>query len=539
MSLRLRLLLSLLALAAVGLLVVDAVSYSSLRSHLSERVDQQVESARGAATVALLADPKARKFRRQLLSDLPPGVSRRAAAQRAQVVRGAGSGRQSSAPLPQFRPGAGPALPPGGIGTAPAPPPGQSTQTPAGAPPQALELPPGTYGVLRSPKGRTISDVSFGYGEREAAAPNLPASFPVSTPDGPVQTFTVPAGTGGREFRAAAFRPAGSSFTTVVAVPLDDFQDTLDHVALIGAIVTASVLIGLGLLAWWLIRLGLRPLEEIEETAGRIADGDLTERVADANPRTEVGRLGVSLNAMLGQIEEAFEQREQSELRMRRFLADASHELRTPLTSIRGYAEVFRLGAAGDPVELEKAMRRIEDESVRMSAMVNDLMALARLDEIREPVRVPVDLRELASDACDDARVAHPDREISLDASDVRLEGDPDQLRRVIANLLANAAGHTPDGTPIEVRLANENGEAVLSVRDHGPGLSEESKRQVFERFWRASDSRGRESGGAGLGLAIVAGVVDAHDGRVRAENDPGGGAVFTVELPLRVATAT
>jgi two-component system OmpR family sensor kinase len=299
------------------------------------------------------------------------------------------------------------------------------------------------------------------------------------------------------------------------------------------------VLIGLAVLAWWLIRLGLRPLEEMGETAGRIAAGDLTQRVEETNPDTEVGQLGLSLNAMLAQIEEAFAQREASEMRMRRFLADASHELRTPLTSIRGYAEVFRLGAAADPAELETAMRRIEQESVRMSGMVNDLMALARLDELREPTREPVDLRGLVSDACDDARAVAPDREISLTGpAEVEILGDADQLRRIAANLLANAIGHTPAGSPIDVALDARDGEAVLSVRDHGPGIADGATDQVFERFWRASESRGRD-GGAGLGLAIVAGVADAHGGSAQARNHPDGGAEFTVRLPVGVAAQT
>src|SRR5437763_2002342 len=189
-------------------------------------------------------------------------------------------------------------------------------------------------------------------------------------------------------------------------------------------------------------------MEEKGQTAGRIAAGDLTQRVQETNPRTEVGRLGASLNAMLGQIEGAFAEREASEQPMRRFRADASHELRTPLPSIRGYAEVFGMGAAEHPEDIEKAMRRIEQASTRMSAMVNDLLTLARLDEVREPVREPVDLRQLVAEACDDARAAAPKRQIELTASDpVELFGDPDQLRQVVANLLANATVHTPAGT--------------------------------------------------------------------------------------------
>ena len=243
---------------------------------------------------------------------------------------------------------------------------------------------------------------------------------------------------------------------------------------------------------------------------------------------------------MLGQIEQAFDQRQASERRMRRFLADASHELRTPLTSIRGYAELFRLGAANDPEELGKAMGRIEQESERMGVMVNDLLSLARMDEVREPVREPVDFARLVADACEDARAAAPDREISLSSPDsAQMLGDSDQLRQLVANLLVNATGHTPAGTPIEVRLVRQGASAVLTVRDHGPGISEERQAPGLRALLAPEQSRGREAGGAGLGLAIVASVVEAHGGQARAENHPGGGAVFAVELPLRVAAAT
>jgi two-component system, OmpR family, sensor kinase len=527
MSLRLRLLLSLLALTAVGLLIVDAVSYGSLRSHLLQRVDQQVESARGPATVALLAQPSSKVIRKRLRDH----GEARGFELRGHVGTGAIKG---AGPVVVPAPGAG--RPGSAIGLqAPG---GATDEGPPGTgPPDVFQLPPGTYGAIRNARGKTVSRLSFSYGEQNLPAPTLPKNPPISTPVGPVRTFTVDALTGSAQFRAAAFRPAGSTFTAFVAVPLNDFQDTLNHVALIGAVVTAAVLIGLAMLAWWLIRLGLRPLEEMGETAGRIADGDLSQRVEETNPRTEVGQLGVALNSMLGQIEEAFDQREASEQRMRRFLADASHELRTPLTSIRGYAEVFGMGAAEKPEDVEMAMRRIEQESVRMTVMVNDLLSLARLDEVREPLRERVDLRELVSDACEDARAAAPDRRITFNAPDsAEILGDPHQLRQVVSNLLANATVHTPAGTPIEVALETDDDNVTLSIRDHGPGIADGAEDQIFERFWRQSTARGRESGGAGLGLAIVAGVVAAHGGHARASNHPEGGAVFTIELPIQVA---
>ncbi|MEY2514091.1 MAG: two-component system, OmpR family, sensor kinase, partial [bacterium] len=229
-----------------------------------------------------------------------------------------------------------------------------------------------------------------------------------------------------------------------------------------------------------------------------------------------------------------------SEERLRRFLADASHELRTPLASIRGYAELFRIGAAREGPEMEKAMRRIEAESARMGVLVEDLLALARLDEVRDIHREPVDLAALAGDAVADARAVAPEREITLDRGDgaVVLDGDPGQLRQVLSNLLRNALVHTPAGTPVEVGVRSSAGEAVLEVRDHGPGLPTGDPAELFGRFWRAEAGRGRGRAGAGLGLSIVAAIVAAHGGRAAAADADGGGARFTVTLPLAAASA-
>jgi two-component system OmpR family sensor kinase len=247
---------------------------------------------------------------------------------------------------------------------------------------------------------------------------------------------------------------------------------------------------------------------------------------------------------MLARLEEAFAERRASEERLRRFLADASHELRTPLASIRGYAELFRIGAAREGPDVEKAMSRIEDESARMGVLVEDLLALARLDEVRDLHREPVDMAALAGDAVDDARAVAPERDIELHTNagngSVVLDGDPAQLRQVLANLLRNALVHTPAGTPIEVTVSSvaDAREARLEVRDHGPGLPAGDPAELFERFWRADPGRGRGRAGAGLGLSIVAAIVSAHGGRAEAADAPDGGARFTVTLPLRAAEA-
>jgi two-component system OmpR family sensor kinase len=269
------------------------------------------------------------------------------------------------------------------------------------------------------------------------------------------------------------------------------------------------------------------------DTAGAIAEGDLTRRVPQADPRTEVGQLGVALNGMLAQIERAFAERKASEDRLRRFLADASHELRTPLTSIRGYAELFRRGARDRTEDLEKSMRRIEEESSRMGILVEDLLLLARLDQSRGLQPRPVDLSALAGDAVEDARAADPDRRIELDAPEpVVASADDARMRQVAANLLSNALVHTPAGTPVTVRVDADGPDAILEVADRGPGLTPEQASRAFEPFYRSDPSRDRSTGGAGLGLSIVAAISEAHGGRVEVRPTPGGGATFKVTIP-------
>jgi two-component system OmpR family sensor kinase len=309
-------------------------------------------------------------------------------------------------------------------------------------------------------------------------------------------------------YRVLAQPLTGGQGSLIVAIPLTEVDQTLGRLLLIAGAVTGGVVVVLGLLSWWLVRRELRPLEEIGDTAGAIAAGDLSQRVAQEDPRTEVGRLGLALNAMLAQIEQAFAERKASEERLRRFLADASHELRTPLTSIRGYAELFRRGANERQEDLRKSMRRIEEESARMGVLVEDLLLIARLDQDRPLEREHLDLAKLAGDSVADARAADPLRKIGLDASvPVVVFADEARLRQVAGNLLANAQVHTPPGTPVTVRVIAEDGNAVLEVADGGPGLSPEQVERAFEPFYRSDPSRDRATGGAGLGLAIVAAI--------------------------------
>ncbi len=502
MSLRARLILSLVALAAVGLLVLGAVTYGSLRSFELNRVDDQATAAVDSAV-------------RELVS--------------ANVLKGTASdgdgddrGLTAGAPLQPDVAGRG-----RGLGRQPGPKGARGRREPP------RDLPPaGTYAQQRDGTGNVVGGTFLGVpaGEALPAAPSLPADLP----RGEHRTI----GSGGSRYRVLAVAtPASPRQTTVIAVPFTEVDATLDRLLLIEGVVIAAVLALLALAAGWLVRLGLRPLDRIGTTAGAIVAGDLSRRVQPAESRTEVGRLGLALNAMLGRLEGAFAERRASEERLRRFLADASHELRTPLASIRGYAELFRIGAAREGPEMEKAMSRIEDESARMGVLVEDLLALARLDEVRDAYREPVDLAPLAGDAVDDARAVAPDREITLVASDpVVVDGDPGQLRQVLANLMRNALVHTPPGSPIEVRVEGDRGSARLTVRDHGLGLPAGDPAELFERFWRADPGRGRGRAGAGLGLSIVAAVVGAHGGQASATDADGGGACFVVTLPLAVA---
>ena len=465
MSLRARLLAVLLVAAALGLIVLAAVTYAEQRSFLYNRVDDQAQAALPAVRHALEPD--------QQFPGGPPGGGRG----------------------PDFAP---------------------------------FNLQSGVYGELRTAGGATVQKgFLLAYGQSAPAPPNLPRNVPTDHP------ITVSSGSG-TDYRALAFPSRDFGGTTIVALPLNEVDRTLNRLLLVEGLVIAGVLTVLALGAWWLVRLGLRPLDRMGRTADAIAAGDLSRRVEPADERTEVGRLGLALNAMLAQIERAFGERQASENRLRRFLADASHELRTPLASIRGYAELFRIGATREPGETEKAMTRIEDESARMGRLVEDMLTLARLDQLPETSRVAVDLAELARDAGDDARAAAPDRAVTVTSNpdDVIVLGDQSQLRQVIGNLVRNALVHTPAGSPVELRVSEDGGEGVLEVRDHGPGLPTSDVEALFERFWRADPGRGRGPAGAGLGLSIAAALVDAHGGSVHAANAADGGAVFIVRLP-------
>jgi two-component system, OmpR family, sensor kinase len=460
LSLRARLILGVIALAAIGLVSADAVTYASLRSFLVHRVDSTLASDEHAGG-------------------------------------GPGDGGHGLTGLPgvvqQFRSADG-------------------TRVLA------------TYPAQPRP-------------DQPSSSPSLPAtiSLPAAPAGGPdkVRYFTVPAATGAGKFRVRASLDAGATVMIVLATSLHDVNATLHQLLLIELLVTAAVLAALALLGLWVVRVGLRPLEAIGNTAARIAAGDLTQRVERADDRTEVGRLGLALNAMLHQIESAFKEREASERRLRRFVADASHELRTPLAAVRAYSELFARGASERPADLERSMKGITRESERMSLLVEDLLLLARLDEGRPLERSPVDLADIVSEAVETAHMVEPGRPIDVELDSAVVLGDRDRLRQVVDNLLANVRAHTPPGTPAHVTLSRSNGSVSVVVADSGPGMSEEQVAHVFERFYRTDGSRARASGGVGLGLSIVSAVTEAHGGSVSATSRPGEGATFRIELPL------
>jgi two-component system OmpR family sensor kinase len=461
LSLRARLILAVIALAAVGLAAADVATYTSLRRFLLDQTDQSLADTQGAVE-------------RSLEHGCPS------------------DGR----PLP-----------------------GAS---------------PGDVVQVRNSAGEVVCTVQMtGFGESPASPPVLPETIDVPYGKGPddAASFTVPAKEGGGRYRVRASEERGA--IVLHATPLTDLDATLHRLLVVELLVTAAVLAAVALLGLWVVRVSLRPLDEIGATAAAIAAGDLSRRVERAEPRTEVGRLGLALNEMLARIESAFRAREASEQKLRRFVADASHELRTPLSAVRAYAELFGRGAAERPDDLARSMQGIGRESERMSLLLDDLLLLARIDEGRPLAREAVKLDDVVAEAVETAQTVELDRPISLTAEPATVVGDRDRLRQVIDNLLANVRAHTPPGTPVEVALRRVDGTASITVADSGPGMEPDEVTHAFERFYRADPSRARASGGVGLGLSIVAAVAEAHGGSVAARSVAGEGAIFEVTLPL------
>ena len=387
--------------------------------------------------------------------------------------------------------------------------------------------------VLRVPEGSNES------------APELPELTTSDVNRLANKPFTVDSEDGSTTWRLIVYPNSNGTGGYVSGVSLNDVNETVGHLNRTITLVSLVVLAVLGFLGYALIHSRLRNLVEVEQTAERIAAGDLSQRVPNSDAKTEVGRVATAINQMLSRIEESFQAQQasenearESEARMRRFVADASHELRTPLTSIRGFAELSR-SSHEEQITAPDALVRIEGEAKRMSGLVEDLLILARLDQQRPLAEEPVDLYDVVADAVRDAPATGPNHKVILVADD-RLRttptiviGDDARLRQVLANLLMNAYTHTPAGTEVEVRLRADGDTAVLEVADNGPGMDTADAARVFERFYRSDPSRTRASGGSGLGLSIVAGLIGAQGGTVDVETAPGQGARFIIRLPL------
>ena len=502
-SLRSRLVLLSLVLVLLGLAVSDTVVLGSVRGQLVQRVDQQL---------ARYGQPLARRLGAEGVPAprfVRPDSRRPWLPSQFVVAFAAGDGRISE----QFR------LPV------------------AAGDPRPL-WPRMDAAALRSHLNRPF-DVASDHGGGNWRVLIVPVAAPGTVPTGTARTGHVPSGSGRMGSGSGAPLPAG----VVVSASLDEVSSTTDRLStaflLIGAVVAAL----LGLAAWFAVRAGLRPLRQIEATAAQIAAGrPLSHRMPEASPRTETGRLSSALNGMLAQIESAFAARAASEEQMRRFVADASHELRTPLAGIRGFAELYRMGALPDEADVKRTMARIESEAVRLGGLVEDLLTLVRMDEQRPVQLAPMDLRTLAVDALHDTTALDPTRPVTLTGpggpgtapGPAPVLGDEARLRQVVANLVGNAVAHTPPGTPVRIGVGTTAGYGILEVADAGPGLTPPQAARVFERFYRVDPSRTRTTagGGAGLGLSIASALVTAHAGHVDLESTPGKGTLFRVRLP-------
>ena len=466
MSLRARLLLTLIPLFVIGLAAADFGTYTALRSSLVSSVDTQIHDNRGAIEVMLEG--------------------------------------QNFGPGPGGDRGGGP-----------------------------NQFPQYTYGALYDPSGSLLAARTFVFnGDQTAAAthPVLPAHYESGQ-------YIDLAGTGVVSSYRLYAGPSvdGNGNSLVVAVPLDNVDKTLNSLLALELSISGGIVLVVLVAGWLLVRRGLRPLERMATTAASIVASDLDTRVQPSNDKTEVGRLGLALNTMLAQLQDAFAERQRNEERLRHFISDASHELRTPLTSMQGYAELLQRAQMA-PNDVQLALRRMEEETRRMGTLVDDLLLLARLDQGRSLEHDAVDLEALVRDAVADARVADPSRVISVRvAAPLIVDGDSMRLQQVLANLLRNALVHTPSGTPVEVALHSESGSALIDVIDHGRGIPESQRAAIFQRFHRADPARSGDQGGSGLGLSIVAAVVSAHDGTITVNSTPGGGATFTVAVPLHV----
>lgn len=324
----------------------------------------------------------------------------------------------------------------------------------------------------------------------------------------------------------------------VIALPTNSDTALIQQYRTIGKSFGALLLLLSAMGIWITITSALRPLKEVERTAAAVSAGDISQRLIHREGKTEVARINRALNSMLDSIEGAFGEREATLEQMRRFVADASHELRTPLASVRGYAELYRMGALSDKKDLADAMGRIESEAVRMGELVESLLVLARIDENKELTKSLTNLTKVVEDAAKNVSVASPKSKlevVSLDGkkpSEIEALIDADSIRQVVINLISNATNFSPANKKITIAVGIDAGKKVIEVRDRGEGIPAQLREKIFERFYRVDNSRNRETGGSGLGLAICKSIVDRHHGSIKALETEGGGATLRVELP-------
>jgi two-component system OmpR family sensor kinase len=470
-----RLTLGVVFLSAMGVIASDVAAQTLLRSYLTEQMDAELINVAGGSLER---------------------VEQAGIAYEARGNEGDGSGRRSA-------------------------------QVPLQRVPTSISV------TLIGPAGIVLGQIG-GDLNRTKITSHLQAITPEQVIERANLPFTID--TPQSDFRAIAQRLPSGLGTVVVAQSFEDIDRTLRRLQGLFILIGLVMISFIALASRKVITVGLRPLAAVEETAVRIAEGDLTARLPDVKPNTEVGRLVNTLNTMLGRIEESFAARLESESKLRRFVADASHELRTPITAIRGFAELHRQGAVTGEEKTKELIGRIENESKRMGSLVEDLLLLARLDQSRQMKSQPVNLSKLVLDAVESARAAGPSHPVTFNHFDEEIYalGDNDRIHQVVANLLANARTHTPAGTAIDVSVSQGDDGVRIRIADNGPGLSPRDQERIFERFYRADSSRVRTDGeGTGLGLSIVDAVMRAHAGQVSVESEIGKGAAFTLFFPI------
>ena len=323
--------------------------------------------------------------------------------------------------------------------------------------------------------------------------------------------------------------------SVVVALPINTNRQIISEYGSIGGRFGIFLLVLSGLSIWLTITSALKPLREVERTSQSVKAGQFSSRLVERHDKTEIGRLNRALNSMLDSIESAVRGKDKTLEQMRRFVSDASHELRTPLVTVRGYAELYRMGAIKKPKDVAEAMDRIESEAIRMSGLVESLLTLTRMDELDQLTTQKVKLESIATPVIKDASVANLDVKFELEdqTKNLEVELDADRMKQVLTNLVGNASRFAPKGSTVTVLVARADKNIKVSVIDRGEGIPEPLQEKVFDRFYRADNSRNRETGGSGLGLAIARSIVNAHGGKIWAEATVGGGATFSFEIPI------